>query len=59
MALVESTTDNLEREYVAQQSTENELMTGIHADFEAAIESPPYAVDFDVIGIIDNARASI
>lgn len=59
VALVESTTDNLARQYAAEQAVDNQVMTGIPASVEPSNLTPAYAVDLDMIGVIDGGTANL
>jgi hypothetical protein len=59
VALVESTTDTLARQYAAQQASDNQVSAGIPATVEASDVTPTFAVDLDMIGIIDSNTVNL
>jgi len=59
VALVESTADGLARQYAAEQAAENQVMTGLPLAVGSPNPSPPYAIDQDLIDVIDTETASL
>jgi hypothetical protein len=58
VALVESTTGELARQFTAEQAAGNQIMTGAPATVETG-NAPTYAVDLDVINVIDGETVNL
>ena len=59
VALVESTIDNLGRQYADEQAADSQVTTGLAASDESANLRPTYAVDLDIIGVIDGGTVNL
>ena len=59
VALVESTTDELVRQYAAEQATDNQVKTGTLPTVEPPNPAPTYAVDLDLISVIDGDTVNL
>ncbi|HEY1295610.1 MAG TPA: hypothetical protein VGJ60_21225 [Chloroflexota bacterium] len=59
VALVESTTEELAREYSLEQDAGNQVMTGLSAAAEASTPMPTSAVDLDLIDVVDRAAVNL
>jgi hypothetical protein len=59
VALVESTTDDLARQFTAEQAADNQIMTGAPVAVETGNAMPTYAVDLDIINVIDGETVNL
>ena len=59
VALVESTADGLARQYAADQAEDNQVMTGMPPAVDSPNLSPTYAIDQDLIDVIDGEMVNL
>jgi hypothetical protein len=59
VALVESTADGLARQYAAEQAADNQLMTGMPPAVDSPNPSQTYAIDQDLLDVVDSDTVSL